>query len=127
MKVPPILLRLLLAGALVPVLAMVHSTWGERPPDGGPFAFYVLIVFWGIGFIAAVAFLCLTMLAQAIFRVATVRRSLYIDLTLFVLIVAMLAYAGFTATYSDSAEAPTEKSANLEVEQTPSAPLTQQG
>jgi amino acid transporter len=105
-------------------MAMVHTNWGERPPEGGPFAFFVVIVLWGIGFIAAVVFLCLTMLGHSIFRVATARRSLYIDFALFLMIAAVLAYVGFTATHSDFDEAPNERSANLEAQRTPSAPLT---
>jgi hypothetical protein len=103
-------------------MAVVHSRWGERHPEGGPGAFFIILVFWGIGFIAAAGFFSLSTISHSFLRGFNLRRSLCLDLLVFSVLAAVLAYAGLTATYYDAKEVAVEKSANHAFQRTPAAP-----
>jgi hypothetical protein len=95
--------RLALACALVPVLPWSHNTWGETPPGDGQEAMAFQLVYLGVGFAAAALFAALGSLGQFLLRRRPAALSLAIDLALFALAAAALAYGGITAHYGATA------------------------
>jgi hypothetical protein len=82
------------------VLPIAYAKWGASYPGDGQQAFGVLIVFGAIGVLAALGYFAVGSLGQLLLRRRTLRASIVLDLVLFAVLTAVLAYGGVTATSS---------------------------
>ncbi|HEX2881688.1 MAG TPA: hypothetical protein VHO25_19315 [Polyangiaceae bacterium] len=95
----PIFLRVILTGALVPVLPFSHLWFGEVYPDDGQEALGTIVIFFLVGVVASLVFLMLGSFAGLLLRKYPSGRTHLVDLALFAAFLTLLAYSGVTARY----------------------------
>ncbi len=97
-----IVTRLVLAAAITAALPLSHLWWGHSPQSAGidgPSAFAFILVFCGISAAVGIAFMVLGSFVHLFLR-RRPRVVRWIDIGLAVPLVALLVWAGVTATYA---------------------------
>jgi hypothetical protein len=97
------LLRLVLTVPIAYAMPMAHFWWGQDYPGDGQQGFGFIVIFAGIGIIAAFLFLFVGTLLQILFRWRAPRLTVLTDITLFVLFAGFLVYLGIAVEYVDRA------------------------
>jgi hypothetical protein len=97
-----VILRLAIAYGIVYVMPLGHLHWGQPYPGDGQKAFGFILVFFGIGLATAVLYLIIASLLHFFRRRRSWVGIFGADAFLGACFAGLLAFAGITASYSES-------------------------